>query len=363
MISKIDRKISISISGESHSEFMEGVLSGIPKGERISLDYIKGQMERRSPGKDATTTPRKEADEVEIVAGILDGFTTGEDIKIIIKNTNQHSTDYESIKYTPRPSHADYPAYVKFGGKADMRGGGHYSGRLTAVLTALGAVCRQVLSARDITVGGHIYNIGESFDIAFDSVGLEKEQLENLSTQYFSTISEDAKEDMIKTILDAKKDNDSIGGTVEIAVIGLGVGIGNHMFGGVENMISSLVYAVPAVKGVSFGAGFDFSYLRGSEANDAFFYMKDGEIKTATNNCGGILGGMTSGMPIIVKAALKPTPSIGRTQNTVDLRTKEDTLIKIGGRHDPCIVPRALPAIEAAVAIAVTMLLAEDDAL
>lgn len=362
MTSKIEGKISLSISGESHGEFLEGIISGLPKGEAINADYIALQMSRRAPGQDNTTTPRKEADLVEITEGVLDGFTTGEDIKIIIRNSNQHSSDYEKIKNTPRPSHADYPAFVKFGGQADMRGGGHYSGRLTAVLTALGAICRQILERRGITIGGHIYNIGESFDNTLDSVNITKETLENLSNRYFSTISEEAKEDMVNTILDAKSDEDSIGGTVEVAVLGMPVGIGNHMFGGVENMISRMVYAVPAVKGVAFGAGFDYSYLRGSEANDAF-YVKDGEVKTATNNCGGILGGMTNGMPVIVKAALKPTPSINKVQNTVNLETMENVLLTVGGRHDPCIVARALPAVEAAVAIAVTMLLAEDNAL
>lgn len=362
MTSKIEGKISLSISGESHGEYLEGIISGLPKGEKINGEYISLQMSRRAPGQDDTTTPRREADLVEIVSGVENGITTGEEIRIIIRNSNQHSSDYEKIKNTPRPSHADYPAFVKFGGKADMRGGGHYSGRLTAVLTALGAICRQILANRGITVGGHIYNIGESFDNILDAVTLSKAELEALSSKYFSTISQEAKEDMINTILDAKADDDSVGGTVEVAVIGMPVGIGNHMFGGVENIISRLVYAVPAVKGVSFGAGFDYSYLRGSEANDAF-YMKDGEVKTATNNCGGILGGMTNGMPIIVKAALKPTPSINKTQNTVNLETGEDVLITVGGRHDPCIVARALPAVEAAVAIAVTMLLAEDDAL
>lgn len=362
MTSKIEGKISLSISGESHGEYLEGIISGLPKGEKISEDYIKLQMSRRAPGQDDTTTPRKETDLVEILSGVENGATTGEQIRVIIRNSNQHSSDYEKIKNTPRPSHADYPAFVKFGGKADMRGGGHYSGRLTAVLTALGAICRQILENRGITVGGHIYNIGESFDNILDSVTLNKAELDALSSKYFATISDEAKEDMINTILDAKADDDSVGGTVEVAVIGMPVGIGNHMFGGVENMISRLVYAVPAVKGVSFGAGFDYSYLRGSEANDAF-YMKDGQVKTATNNCGGILGGMTNGMPIIVKAALKPTPSINKTQNTVNLETGEDVLITVGGRHDPCIVARALPAVEAAVAIAVTMLLAEDNAL
>lgn len=320
------------------------------------------EMLRRAPGNDDTSTPRKEPDTVEFISGIENNITDGSPIEFIIKNTNTHSSDYDNLKYTPRPSHADYPAFVKYNGEADMRGSGHFSGRLTAPLTAIGAICKQILSRRGITVGGHVMNIGEIFDIAFNPVSVNIEELDKLSTQYFATISEDAKKEMRELIIETGKNGDSIGGTVEIAVTGMPVGIGNHMFGGVENIISSVLFGVPAVKGVSFGAGFDFSYLLGSEANDSY-YFKEEKIVTATNNCGGIVGGMTTGMPIIVRAALKPTPSIFKPQPTVDLQNNTETMLSIKGRHDPCIVPRALPAIEAAVAIAITMLLAEDNAL
>ncbi len=362
MKSSYGNKIRITISGESHGPCIEAVLSGIPTGEKIDMDEIVLQMSRRAPGRDKTSTPRKEADTPHFISGLENGVTTGEDIHIVIENTNTHSADYNNLKYTPRPSHADYPAHIKYNGQADMRGSGHFSGRLTAPLTAAGAVCRQILSRRGIAVGGHVYNIGEAFDIAFDPVTVSGELLEGLSKKYFATVSADAESDMRQYILEAGKDGDSIGGSVEVAVTGMPVGIGNHMFGGVENIISSVVYGVPAVKGVSFGAGFDFAYLRGSEANDPYYYDGD-TVKTATNNCGGIVGGMTTGMPIIVRAALKPTPSIFKEQNTVDLQTGQNTVLKVNGRHDPCIVPRALPAVEAAVAIAVTMLLAEDNAL
>ncbi len=362
MNSTYGNKVKISISGYSHGESIEAVLSGIPAGEKIDEQEIAVQMARRAPGRDNTSTPRKEADAPVIASGVKDGVTTGEDIHIIIYNTNTHSSDYDNLKFTPRPNHADYPAHVKYNGQADMRGSGHFSGRLTAPLTAAGAICRQILSRRGITVGGHVYNIGQVFDIAFDPATVNEEQLKELSAKYFATVSEDAEKDMRAYILDAGKEGDSIGGCVEVAVTGMPVGIGNHMFGGVENIISSVVYGVPAVKGVSFGAGFDFAYLRGSEANDPYYY-DNGTVKTATNNCGGIVGGMTTGMPLIIKAALKPTPSIFKEQNTVNLETGENALLKINGRHDPCIVPRALPAVEAAVAVAVTMLLAEDNAL
>lgn len=362
LISTIGNKICIQIEGTSHGECLKGTVSGLPKGEAINEQLIAEQMARRAPGKDATSTPRKEADAVEFVAGLNNSITTGEPLQFIIRNTNTHSSDYNNLKYTPRPSHADYPAFVKYKGEADMRGSGHFSGRLTAPLTAIGAVCRQILARRGITVGGHVLNIGEVFDIGFNPVTVTEADLHKLSTEYFATLSPEAKEQMRDLILETGKNGDSIGGCVEIAVTGMPVGIGNHMFGGVENIISSVVYGVPAVKGVSFGAGFDFAYLLGSEANDPY-YFKDEKVVTATNNCGGIVGGMTTGMPIIVKAALKPTPSIFKAQPTVNLQTKESTMLEIKGRHDPCIVPRALPAVEAAVAIAVTMLLAEDNAL
>ena len=362
LTSKIGNKINITISGSSHSEMMEAVLIGIPSGEKIDTAYIQKQMSRRAPGQDSTATSRKEPDTAEILSGIENGVTTGGEIRIVIKNTNTKSSDYDNLKYTPRPSHADYPAFVKYNGQADMRGSGHFSGRMTAPLTALGAVCRQVLKNRGIHIGGHVFNIGDRFDIAFDPVLVNEQTLDSLSEKYFATLSEDAQTDMRMVIEDAKKDGDSIGGAVEVAVTGMPVGIGNHMFGGVENIISTLIFGVPAVKGVSFGAGFDFSFLRGSEANDAYYYEKE-RVLTATNNCGGIAGGMTTGMPIIVKAAIKPTPTVFLPQNTVNLKTKENVLITAKGRHDPCIVPRALPAIEAAVAVAITMLLAEDDAL
>ena len=362
MTSKIGNKLKIEITGGSHSEQLEAVMVGFPKGVKIDEENIALQMARRAPGQDPTATARKEPDKVEIVSGVENGVTTGEEIRIVIKNTNTKSSDYDNLKYTPRPNHADYPAFVKYNGQADMRGSGHFSGRMTAPLTALGAICREYLKTKGNFVGGHVFNIGDCFDIAFDPVTVDSVVLHKLSGEYFATNSFEAKDDMRRVIENAKKDGDSIGGTVEIAVTGMPVGIGNHMFGGVENIISSVVYGVPAVKGISFGAGFDFSFLRGSEANDSYYYDGD-KVVTATNNCGGIVGGMTTGMPIIIRVALKPTPSVFMPQNTVNLETHENVMLQIKGRHDPCIVPRALPAVEAAVAVAVTMLLAEDDAL
>ncbi|MBO5726604.1 MAG: chorismate synthase, partial [Clostridia bacterium] len=232
MTSGYGNKIRITISGESHGPCIEAVLSGIPAGEPIDMNEIALQMSRRAPGKDNTSTPRKESDLPQFVSGITDGVTTGEDIHIVIENTNTHSSDYDNLKFTPRPSHADYPAYVKYNGEADMRGSGHFSGRLTAPLTAAGAVCKQILKKRGITVGGHVYNIGDVFDIAFNGVMINEDTLNELSSKYFATLSPDAEKEMREYILDAANDGDSIGGSVEIAVTGMPVGIGNHMFGG-----------------------------------------------------------------------------------------------------------------------------------
>ncbi|MBQ0083144.1 MAG: chorismate synthase [Clostridiales bacterium] len=360
MTSSFGEKIKIEIVGGSHTDCICGSISGLPKGIKIDENYIALQMSRRAPGNGPTATARKEADKVEFVSGVENFVTTGEKIEIKIQNTNTKSSDYDNLKFTPRPSHADYPAFVKYGGEADMRGSGHFSGRMTAVMVALGSICRLYLKEKGITVGGHVYNIGDSFDTVFDGIAVDAALLDELSEKYFATVSPSCREDMEREILAAKKENDSIGGSVQIAVTGMPVGIGNHIFGGVENVISSYLFGVPAVKGVSFGAGFEFSFLRGSEANDPYYFDGD-TVKTETNNCGGICGGMTTGMPIIVNAVFKPTPSIAAEQKTVNLKTKENTVITVGGRHDPCIVPRGLPAAEAAVALAITELLARDE--
>ncbi len=362
MTSFFGSKVRIEIGGGSHTAELFGSISGIPAGIEISEEYIAAQMARRAPGQDPTATSRKEPDRVEFVSGILNGKTTGEKIELVIKNTNTRSSDYDSLKFTPRPSHADYPAFVKYKGEADMRGSGHFSGRLTAVAVALGAVCKTLLKQKGIEIGSHIYNIGESFDSPFDAALVDAQLLKRLSDEYFPTVSKAAKEDMQQTVLSAKKAGDSIGGSIEAAITGMPVGVGNHIFGGVENIFSALLFGIPAVKGVQFGAGFDFAYLRGTEANDPY-YCDGTVIKTATNNCGGICGGMTTGMPIILKVALKPTPSVAAKQNTVNLQTGENVEIQVGGRHDPCVVPRAAAVVEAMAAIGAVMLLAEDNML
>lgn len=358
MKSSVGNKIRISVFGESHGPAIGCTLEGLPSGVKIDFDALMTQMSRRAPGRDKTATTRKEADIPEFVSGVTDGVTTGAPITIIIKNNDTKSNNYDNIRDNPRPSHADYAAHIKYGGANDIRGGGHFSARLTAPIVAAGAVCRQILKDEGITVGGHILSIGGVEDKGFDPVNVTDTELEALSSKLFALNSPEKEEPMREAVESARLDCDSVGGSVELAAVGLPVGLGSHMFLGVENVVSNILYGVPAVKGVSFGAGFDYADMKGSEANDQMYFDENGAVKCYTNNCGGITGGMTNGMPLIVKVALKPTPSIAKEQKTVNLKTGENCLLKIEGRHDPCIVPRALPVLEAALSIALLDLLA-----
>ncbi len=343
--------VTLSIFGESHGPGIGAVLEHLPAGEPVDEALIEAQLARRAPGLDPTATARKEPDKPEFLSGVLNGYTTGAPLAVLIRNTDTRSQHYDNIRACPRPSHADYAAAIKYGGYSDVRGGGHFSGRLTAPLVAAGSICRGILARRGVVVAGHVSQIGAVKDAALDPVAPDKELLARLSREYFSVIDPAAKQAMEQEIMAAKADCDSVGGAVELVADGLPAGLGDPMFQGVENVVASALYAVPAVKGVSFGAGFEFASLRGSEANDAMHY-ENGTVRTKTNHCGGILGGITNGMPLIIQVALKPTPSIGLEQQTVDLQSGKDATLKITGRHDPCIVPRALPALEAALCVA-----------
>ncbi len=358
MSSEIGSIIKTTIFGESHGVAIGAVMDAPPAGYKLDMEKLGVQMNRRAPGQDPTATARKEADTPEFLSGLLDGITTGAPLSLIIRNDDTRSNNYSNIVDRPRPSHADYAASIRFGGFNDVRGGGNFSARLTAPLVAAGSVARQILESQGITVGGHVVKIGNIEDVAFDPVNVSKEQLQKLNTEYFSVISDDKKQLMRKEIETAKASGDSVGGAVEIAVVGLPVGIGSPTARGIENVISSAVFSVPAVKGIEFGKGFGFAEMLGSTANDSMYY-DNGTVKCRTNNCGGITGGISNGMPLIIRAALKPTPSIAKEQQTVNLKTKENDLLVIEGRHDPCIVPRALPAIEAAVCLALLDLLSE----
>ena len=348
--------VKISIFGESHGEAIGVTLDGLPAGEEIDLDAVAVQMSRRAPGKDSASTPRKESDLPQILSGFLNGRITGAPLCAMIPNTNTRSGDYANLSVLPRPGHADYTGFVRYGGYNDIRGGGHFSGRLTAPLVFAGAVCRQILLRRGIHIGAHVAAIAGVHDTPFDAVSVSNEQLDDLASVYFPLIDCKKESAMRGKIEEARMNLDSVGGIVECAITGMPAGIGDPMFGGVENVLSSILFGVPAVKGVEFGVGFAAAELHGSENNDPFYYENDA-VKTATNNCGGILGGITNGMPILFRAAVKPTPSISQEQDTVDLVAKTNAKLSVHGRHDPCIVPRAVPVIEAVAAIGILNLL------
>jgi len=341
-------KIRISLFGQSHSEAMGVVIDGLPSGFRIDEEKLATFMARRAPGNDEFSTTRKEGDKVRFVSGITNGVTNGAPLCGIIENTNTRSKDYENLKDIPRPGHADFAAWSKFGDSRDVSGGGQFSGRLTATMCIAGGICKQLLEEKGIYIGAHIASIGDKKDDLFDAVNVSKDDF--VGEKPFPVINDEKGEVMKDEIRLVKSEADSIGGTIECAITGVPAGIGDTLFGGWESNISSAIFAIPAVKGIEFGRGFEASTLSGSENNDAF-RMKDGKIVTSTNNHGGILGGISSGMPIIFRVAFKPTPSIGKEQESVSLSKKENTTLVINGRHDPCIVKRAVVCVEAAAAI------------
>ncbi|MFU0825520.1 chorismate synthase [Clostridium sp.] len=349
-------KIKYSIFGESHGNSIGIIIDGLPSGIELDIEEINREMRRRAPGKNKFSTARNEKDEFQIQSGYFNNRTTGTPLCITIKNSDQHSKDYEKTKSLLRPSHADYTGFIKYEGFNDYRGGGHFSGRLTAPIVFAGAVAKQILKKQGIIIGSHIKSIGTVEDNYFDSVNIKKELLEELSKKEFPTIDEEKALKMKEEILKCKEELDSIGGIVECAILNLPAGIGSPFFNSVESILSSLMFSIPAVKGVEFGAGFNISRMKGSQANDEFFIEND-NIKTYTNNNGGILGGITNGMPLIFRVAFKPTASIAKEQRTVDIVTRENTMIRIEGRHDPCIVQRAVPVVEAAAAMGILELI------
>lgn len=345
------KNLCVRIFGGSHDSEIGLTVTGLPSGIKIDSDSLSAFMARRAPKSDGTTTERREADVPIFLSGIDGGITDGDEIKVVIKNTDARREDYGG-HFIPRPSHADYPAYVKSGGSADLSGGGHFSGRLTAPLCVLGGILKDELERRGIFVGAHICSIGTVSDGRFDPVGVSSSDFRAVLSHSLPVLDESAAEKMRELILKTKEAGDSVGGMIECAVTGLSAGVGEHFFCGMESRISSIVFSVPAVKGIEFGAGFASAAMTGSDYNDQ--YETDGiNIVTKTNNCGGILGGMTDGMPIIFRCAVKPTPSIAVKQSSVDLTTRENVSLEIKGRHDPCVVVRAVPVIEAAAAIAV----------
>lgn len=352
MGSTFGQNIKLSVFGESHGEAIGCVIDGLPAGFQLDMEAIRLQMRRRAPGSDPTATPRKEKDEPIILSGVLNGCTTGAPLAMMIQNTNTKSGDYANLRRLPRPSHSDYPAYVKYGGFNDIRGGGHFSGRLTAPVVFAGAIARQLLAARGIEIGAHIRRIGAVCDKSFDLNNIPSALLKRLSESSFALIDPAVEAPMREEVERYRMAQNSIGGEVECAVTGLPVGIGSNMFDTVEGKIASAVFAVPAVKGVQFGLGFGFAEANAQAVNDAYT-VQGGQVRLLSNNNGGVLGGMTSGAPVVFSAVVKPTSSISAPQQSVDLETMTPAELVVHGRHDPCIVPRAVGVIEAAAAIAV----------
>ena len=352
MASIYGRNVHVSIFGQSHSRAIGVVVDGLPAGEHVDLDRLAKFMTRRAPGGNDWSTPRKEADAPIVLSGLnAEGNTCGAPLAMMIENTNTRPGDYANLRTCPRPGHADFPSAVKYDGEQDPTGGGHFSGRLTACIAMAGGVCLQILERCGVHVGAHLARVAGIDDARFDSLHVSADELAAPGAKLFPVIDDAAGERMKAAIATARDEDDSVGGVVECAAIGLPVGLGGPMFGGLEGSISYALFGVPAVKGVEFGAGFGASELRGSQDNDPYV-IENGQVRTATNNAGGILGGISTGMPLIVRAAFKPASSIAREQDTVDLSTMQPAKIVVKGRHDPCVVPRAVPVVEAAVALA-----------
>lgn len=352
MSSTWGNNIKLSLFGESHGKAVGINIDGLPPGIKLDLKEIELEMERRAPGRDKFSTSRIEGDKFEIISGFFNNKTTGTPLCAIIKNKDASPKDYEKTKNLIRPGHADYTGYKKYLGFNDYRGGGHFSGRLTAPICFAGAIAKQILKDQGLVVGSHIKSIGHIKDDSFNMVNIDSSLLEKLKGKKIPTIRDGKAKEMEKLILDVKKDNDSIGGIVELAVLNLVAGVGSPFFDSVESTISGLVFSIPGVKGIEFGEGFNIGKMRGSEANDEFF-IEGGKVKTYSNNNGGILGGISNGMPIVFRVAIKPTPSIGKRQRTVDINEMENKEIEVEGRHDPCIVGRVIPVLEAVTAIAI----------
>ncbi len=348
------QSVSVTLFGESHGAEIGAVLDGMAPGVPVDTALIDACLARRRPS-DNLSTARREADAYRIVSGVKDGYTTGAPIAILIPNSDTRSGDYAAMTDLARPNHADYTAYCKYHGFEDSRGGGHFSGRLTAPLVALGAIAMTALSMRDITVGAHIAALGGEYDRAFSLD--PKEEIKVLKTAPFPVLDAEAGERMKACVLQAKTEGDSVGGVVECAVTGVPAGVGEPWFDAVESVLSSALFAIPAVRGVEFGDGFGICEMRGSEANDAF-RMVNGRVETVTNHSGGVQGGITNGMPIVFRTAIKPTPTIAKEQDTIDFVKGENATLAARGRHDPAIVHRACPVVEAVTALVMCDVLA-----
>lgn len=359
MGSNFGNHLQVGVFGQSHGTAIGVTVDGLPAGETVDLDALYAFLCRRKPGTSPLSTPRQESDFPKILSGLEQGKTCGAPLCAVIENQDQRSRDYGTLAQTPRPGHADYTAWVKWGGEADMRGGGHFSGRLTAPLCIAGGIAKQLLERRGIYIGAHILQIATVRENPFP-LRPTAALLTGVGEKSFPVLDDATGQAMAQAVVEAATQGDSVGGIVECAAIGLPAGLGAPMFGGMESRLAAAIYGIPAVKGVSFGAGFDVASMRGSENNDAFA-MDDGNVVTTTNHAGGILGGITTAMPITLQVAFKPTPSISLEQQTINLTTMTPTTLTIQGRHDPCIVHRAVPVVEAVVATVLLDMLLEDN--
>lgn len=354
----IGNKLKVNLFGESHGDGIGVVIDGLPPGIKLNLDSINMQMRRRAPGKSDFSSARREKDSYKILSGFFESKTTGTPLCAVIFNEDVKSEDYSVLKNKMRPGHSDYSGHVKYQGFNDYRGGGHFSGRLTAPLLFAGSIAMQLLEEKGIYIVSRIKSI---YNIEDDTPAvLSVNEIQALRNMSFPVISEDKLNQMQQAITSAKNIGDSLGGVAETYIINIPSGYGEPFFDSVESRLSHMIFSIPAVKGIEFGAGFKITELTGSEANDEFYISKN-KIMTRTNNSGGLLGGITNGMPIIFRTAIKPTASVSVLQNTVDISTMKNTTLNITGRHDPCIVPRALPVIEGAAALAMLDLMLERD--
>ncbi|MGO5267234.1 chorismate synthase [Parafannyhessea umbonata] len=359
MPSTFGNALRVTVFGQSHSQAVGCVVEGLPSGHVVDTEALGRFMARRAPGQGPWTTPRKEADQPRIVSGLNPkGATCGAPLAVVIENTNTRSRDYDNLMAVPRPGHADYTAWAKWHGNQDVPGGGHFSGRLTAPLCAAGGIALQILAGHGVRVGAHLLSVADVRDeplCALDNAPASRARLESqldalADGRTFPTIDADAGKAMLAAIDDARRELDSVGGVVECVATGMPAGVGSPMFDGIENLIARAAFGVPAVKGVEFGRGFEAARLRGSEDNDPY-RMVDGAVTPVTNNAGGSLGGITTGAPVLFRMALKPTSSISRPQESVDLTSGSDATLEVHGRHDPCVATRAVPVAEAICAL------------
>jgi chorismate synthase len=351
MSSMWGQNLKISLWGESHGPAIGVVIDGLPSGHELDLAAIDRFMQRRAPGRTAWSTPRQETDAVEILSGVYQGRTTGTPLLALIRNTDTRSGDYSELASKPRPGHADLTGRLRYGGFADPRGGGHFSGRLTAPLTFAGALCSQILAGRGVWLAAHALQIAGIADDPFDPVSPDPHQLAGLAAKPMPVLNDAAGASMAEAVGRAHAAADSVGGIVEAIIAGLPAGLGDPIFDGLEARLGSLLLSIPAAKGVDFGAGFAAARMTGSSHNDEPVFTGHGQISRRTNHSGGIEGGISTGLPIVCRVVFKPTASIGREQQTVNLSTGEEDQLTIKGRHDPCIVPRAVPVVEAALAV------------